>query len=454
MVTGKNFRIKLGLNFSYFVILVLSIAAGIMVFGCGKDKIITRELIRDPQPVSLVSPAPDSFVTVDNPTFIWHKSADAVRYQLQVSRTTDFLIRSINVQIAETTYTTVSVLSNATHYWRVRAQNQDSLWGDWSDAEIRTMFKSNYVNYIRPLSQMNTPGVAQDVFLRNDTAYVADGQSDLTLVNVMNPSSPYIIRNIDSRVDDFAQGVYVSPVDSFPYAFVADMDGKIQLVDIADTTGLLDSVIGGDQNLEDLVGKFFNDTLWIITVHSGMGHRKIALYQIVYSPFPGQGYFNPGIELPSDGMGIAVDSQYAYIACGEAGLKIVDITDFYNITMISGLELTGTSLSVFVKDNYAYVAADRSGLFVIDITDRRNPILKTQVTTTKRSKDVHIVGNYAFVADADGGLMVADISVPDSAHFVSSYATPYAYGVYANSNYIYLCDRDLGLLIFENLSFK
>ncbi len=453
MLTGKQLKIRAGLNLSRPVILIMSIVAGIIVYGCGKDKIITREYIHGPSPVSLITPAPDSFVTVDNPTFTWHKSSTGVRYQLQVSRTTDFLIRSINVQIAETTYTTISPLSNATHYWRVRAQDQDSLWGDWSDAEIRTIFKSNYVNYVRPTSQIQTRGIAQDVYLRNDTAYVADGQSELTLVNVMDPYNPYIIRNIDTRADDFAQGVYVSPTDTFPYAYVADMDGKVQVINIPDTTGILDSIIGGDQNLEDLTGKMINDTLWIITVHSGMGHCRVSFYQVVYSPLPGQLFFNY-IDLPADGMGVAVDSQYAYVACGEAGLKIVDITDIYNASLVSGLDLPGTSLSVYVNGNYAYVAADRAGLFVIDITDRHNPVLKAQVTTTGRSKDVQVVGNYAFVADADGGLKVADVSIPDSAHFVTNYVTPYAYGIYANSNYVYLCDRDLGLLIFENVAFK
>jgi hypothetical protein len=62
------------------------------------------------------------------------------------------------------------------------------------------------------------------------------------------------------------------------------------------------------------------------------------------------------------------------------------------------------------------------------------------------------VGDYAFIADGSGGLKVIDVSVPDSAHFVAAYNTPYAYGVYADSGYIYICDRDEGLMIFENLA--
>jgi hypothetical protein len=61
-----------------------------------------------------------------------------------------------------------------------------------------------------------------------------------------------------------------------------------------------------------------------------------------------------------------------------------------------------------------------------------------------------VIDNFAFIADSDGGLKVIDATIPDSAHFVAAYATPYAYGLTATRDYIYVCDRDLGLMIFEN----
>jgi hypothetical protein len=73
-----------------------------------------------------------------------------------------------------------------------------------------------------------------------------------------------------------------------------------------------------------------------------------------------------------------------------------------------------------------------------------------QVNTAGRSQDVQVVGNYAFLADANAGLNVIDIAIPDSAYLVATYPTPYAWGLWADIDFIYLCDRDLGLMIFEN----
>jgi len=425
--------------------------------GCGKEKEIITYRER-PAPVSLAYPPADTFLTINNPTFHWNRSGDAVLYELQVANAGDFVSKSIDVQLSDTTYTAISPLPNGTHYWRVRGENLDGVWGDWSDAEIRIFYKSDYVNYFELISETETMGIAQDVFLRNDTAYVADGQADLTIFDVSDPMYPYILRNIDSGNDDFAKGVYVSPVDTFPYAVVADMDGRIQCLNVQDTTFLVNDAFGTDQNLEDITGIIKNDSLWIMAVSSGFNRRRLSFYLIVYDP-----YFNPwfsqvafSVEMPADANGLYADTNYVYVACGTSGLKIVDIRDIYNPIVAYSLPMSGSMLSVDVRHNpvssrdYAFVAADRGGVYVVDVTDKSNPLVIEQINTSGRSKDVHAVGDYVFVADGSGGLKVIDATVPDSAHFVAAYTTPYAYGLYATTDYIYLCDRDLGLLIFEN----
>lgn len=446
--------------------LVAIVGLTVIVSGCGKTKEIIR--YRDfPTPVSLETPPADTFITAGNPTFIWHSLDQTINYQLQVAKTSDFVSRTIDIQTTDTSHTAAAEIPNSTYFWRVRAQNQDALWGDWSDADIRTFIKSDYVNYFDLVAQINTYGVPQDAFLRNDTLYVADGQADLTLVDVSMPANPMLIRNIDSGDDDFAKGVFVPPTsftaDPYPFAYVADMDGRIQAMNVADSTFLSNQPFGTDQNIEDVTGvvrTFSPDStaanLWIFAVSSGFNRRKISYYEIKYEPLPNPwGFFNT-INLPADAMGLCLDEHYAYVACGSAGLAILDITDLGNVVTYPAYPLTfqggvtGPALSIEVSGDYAYLAADRAGLFVVNIRDRRNPVTVAQINTSGRSKDVQITGNYAYLADADGGLKLIDISVPESAHFAAAYATPYAYGLLATPDHIYLCDRDFGLMVFEN----
>ena len=430
----------------------------IIVTGCGEEKVIIHEIIRDPvetpMPVELAFPPPDTFITTNTPTFYWRQSDDVVRYQLHVSGSSDFVNKTIDVMTIDTAYTTQSEIANGSYFWRVRGENEDSVWGDWSDAEIRPFYKSDYVNYMELISSINTVGIAQDVFVRGDTAYVADGQADLTIVNVIDRYNPFIIRNIDTIADDFAKGVYVAPADTFPFVFVADMDAHVQVFNIADTI-FPEYASFGQQNIEDVYGTYISDTLYIFVARSkGVSPANFSYHRIIYEPFPTNIAQVYSVDLPADANGVFADSRYSYIADGVAGLVIMDHSDIFNPVQIASLDLTGSALSVWAEGNYVYIAADRAGIFVVDVTDRYNPLVATQINTSGRTKDVQVAGDYAFIADGSRGLKVIDISVPDSAHFVAAYDTPYAYGIWADADYIYLCDRDEGLMIFENLSSK
>lgn len=436
------------------LVLIGCAVLAIFISGCGEEKIIIR--YREiPPPVDLVFPPNDTLIHENNPTFIWRQFDSNAFYELQVSVSSVFINKSISVEISDTVYTTAAPLLNGSFYWRVRSRNQDGVWGDWSDADVWAFSKTDNVNYILFKGSINTVGTAQDLVVRNNTAYVADGAADLTIIDVTNKTAPTIIYNIDTLDDDYALGVFINSLDTIPYAFVADLDGKIQVINTFDVNPINNGSFGG-QNMEDISGIFIQDTLYIFTVRSASGFNLagMTIYQIIYEPFyaphPGIYVWNP-IDLPADAKGVYADTEYSYVACDVVGLIIIDHSDIYNPYIISSLDLNGSSLSVFAKGDYVYVAADRSGLYIIDAADKANPVIASQINTSGRTKDVHIVGDYAFIADASGGLKVIDVSSPDSAVFVAAYGTPYAYGVYADSNYVYICDRDEGLMIFENL---
>ena len=460
IVFDKN-EILSKLQLNIFIIAVLGLI--ITFAGCGKEKEIIVQKVVGPHPVSLIYPTKDTLVTDNNPTFIWHPVSGAVRYQIQVARLSDFVLKSINTQTYDTSYTVLNPLSNSTFYWRVRGENSDSVWGDWSDADVWTFFKSDYVNYFELAAQLRTYGVPQDLFIRNDTAYVADGQACLTLVNVSNPRSPYLMSNYEPANDDFAKAVYVPPTDTFPYAFVADMRSKVEVLDIRNPIrGLTDNQIGASQFLEDLTAVVKSDTMWLLTVSSS-SQCKLSYFQIIYNPFPPEipGPVNE-MTLSTDANGVYADTEYTYVANGSIGLTIAvpDWNQNNNHYIASTTALSGEALSIDVKNNYAYVACDRAGLWIVDVTNKTHPVQVTNIYSTNanyRAKDVQVIGNYVYMADAGGGLVVVDASVADSAHVVAQYPTPYAYGIWATdevfpdgNRYIFLCDRDLGLLVFQN----
>ena len=70
--------------------------SSLVLIACGKDKVVIRYLL-PPAPIDLISPDADAFISADTATFVWHRVADVIRYQLQVSRSPDFLQRSLDV---------------------------------------------------------------------------------------------------------------------------------------------------------------------------------------------------------------------------------------------------------------------------------------------------------------------------------------------------------------------
>jgi hypothetical protein len=501
MAKGVSMRAALKVNVCLTIFMILTTALLTLIGGCTKEKVVIYGEI--PGKVTLISP-PNSVdsIYVSAPAFRWAGLSNATGYHLQIASDIVFTGIIIGVDVADTFYSASQSLNNGTYYWRVRAKNDKGVWGDWSDASIWTFKINDSSNYIRLLSQTTTLGVPQDVFLENNLAYIADGEAMLTIFDISDPASPVFVGNLDSRSDDIAKGVWKRPGDN--YAYVADLDAKIQVVDVSlplDPYAMGNSTQGLDQNLEDLTGVVYQDSVFILSVASG-NRNLFRLYNMTYDPLP---HTNPNysvneILLPSDGMGLCFDTmsvhvqyhdtlkmdssyidsnhgRFVCIAAASSGLVLLDLSFTHPfafpdsvVNLMGGPRVIGmgdtpgSALSVQMRGKYAYIADDRSGLQIFRLPDtipsydnvtpfEANPVLISSINTSGRTKDLQLVGDYCFLADGSGGLKVINVANPAAPFFVAAYTTPYAYGIWADSSKIYITDRDLGLLIFDNLLF-
>jgi len=476
---------------------IIAVSAVLFIQSCAREKIIIYQPLT--AKVSLSYP-PDGDVTFSTfPELAWRKATSANSYQVQIAVDDKFQTMVDEAIVRDTTYLTNVTGGNALHYWRVRAESDEYIWGDWSDASIRSFRISNSSDYIELVATIATPGIAQDVFVQEAIAYVADGQRLLTLIDVADPANPQVIGNLDREADDFARAVWKAPGDDI--AFVADTDSRIMAMDISmplDPYSPRTVGLGFGLNLYELTGLVFQDTIYLFTVGSGLNWRSLSFNQIVYeNTIPMNNYIGE-LPLPSDGMGVFFDSMdviieyhisdtlsgldstyyeaqvgmFVFAAASEGGLGWFDISQTHTFDGIDTLLLhdprelgwcdtPALALAVYVKNGFAHIADDRGGLQIVDLPDTIpafdhdspysvNPILIADINTSGRTKDIHVVGDHCFLADGSGGLKVIDISNPGAPIFLSAYTTPYAYGLWADSDYIYLADRDNGLMIFEN----
>jgi len=283
----------------------------------------------------------------------------------------------------------------------------------------------------------------ENVFVRDNYAYVADGYAGLKIVDVSNPKSPECIGWYDTPY--LAHSVYVS--DSFAY--------------IADWTGFLVVDITNPASPESAAYLPTSDFALDIFVQDSFAYlaecsEGLTIYNISDPRNPCVVGSCPPKEATN---GVFVRDSFAYLADGWQSFRIVDISNPYNPVPAGSCSTQDIAYDVWVSGNYAYVADNNSELTIIDVTDPYNPVYITSTgggsPVYSKGRGVYVQGNYAYLAISSElsskpySLEIFDVSVPSNPILVDSYITPGgAYGIYVKDSLIYLADR-LAFMIFS-----
>jgi hypothetical protein len=151
---------------------------------------------------------------------------------------------------------------------------------------------------------------------------------------------------------------------------------------------------------------------------------------------------------------INISGNYAYVGTADDGLKVIDISNPESPSMVKTVDNYGLGSSEIVG-NYLYAA--NGNLAIFDISDPRNPLPIGSVSTPKIASDVAVIGPYAFVADgSDSGgstlmIDIRDLNNPITLCSIHSDDGPSA--VFASDPYVYAGD-DFGfhIISFDLLS--
>jgi hypothetical protein len=155
-------------------------------------------------------------------------------------------------------------------------------------------------------------------------------------------------------------------------------------------------------------------------------------------------------DTPGDAMAVAVSGDKAFVVDYDKGLQIIDISDPKNPKIIGYVYMPGVADGVAVSGNRAFVAAGNSGLQIIDISDPKNPKIIGYVDTLDYANRVTISGDKAFVTTGYSGLQIIDISDPKNAQIIGSVNTlGYANGVAVKGDKAYVADGNAGLTIWH-----
>jgi len=155
------------------------------------------------------------------------------------------------------------------------------------------------------------------------------------------------------------------------------------------------------------------------------------------------------IKTSGKALGITLKGSFVLLAAA-GGLVVVDVTNPASPATVATCALAGTPTGVFASGDYAYVAAGSAGLLIVNVANPSAPTLASSYQTSGPAKAVFVFGNNAYVATGSAGLEIVDISLPWNPRLVGKTDTPGdACGISVTGSYTYIADGSAGLEIIS-----
>lgn len=250
--------------------------------------------------------------------------------------------------------------------------------------------------------------------IARDHAYllVGQGMPHLLVIDVSDPVHPV---EIGPPTGSLWFGQSVAVVDTNLYLVYPDGEGEaagLQVLDVTDPAH--PTSLGQHAGLASPAPD--------IAVHNGYAYIATGDGLVVLSvsdpnalEVAGSFRFN---TLPGIGEAVTVEGAYAYIAGGEYGMQVVDVSDPSDPVVVSRHDTDGHTWDVTLVDGYAYLADEYNGLRIIDVHDPLKPAEVGAYDVAGPFEffhDVTVERGYAYIADGsivNTGMRVIDVSQP------------------------------------------
>lgn len=327
-------------------------------------------------------------------------------------------------------------------------------------------------------------GGAYDLDLAGSYAYVLGTTGLLHVVDISNPEAPTIVTSFDTQTL-WASSVAVAG----SYAYVAAQD-SLRVISVSDPSS--PAIIGGvaipDCCVLDLAvaasHAYVGTGLYLLD-YDVSNPTAPTLIRILGTPPPGTfvaaddnyGYFGAGdsvfvirhdvagwsdvvgrVGLPGAATvyGIDVLGSYlyvAYVATGDAGLQVIDVSVPTAPTLVGNAEMPWASC-VAVAGSYAFVGDYYSSrLWSVDVSNPAAPTIRSYVESRGSGplEAVDVEGSYAYVAYFGVALQVVYIANPARAATVGSVdiAVDDAPAVAVAGSYAYVAAGASGLRVVD-----
>jgi hypothetical protein len=297
------------------------------------------------------------------------------------------------------------------------------------------------------VGKLVTPGFAQDIEVRDTLVYVAEGEGGVAIVSVANPVNPRLVSVCQQGVRGYAYKLAL--MDSIVYLAAGGFGLNTANVGNPYAPYFVANYAGASSTSDvEIFGT------WLLEGKGEKGVRFGDLAEIA------AGYMNPKgtIVCPgyAHGMASTLDSSLL-IACGEMGVAMYDLRDigrtegYYDESKeyYSWIDLPGYAVDVTTMGNQpiAFVACGTAGVWVVDFSDPASIKAVGSYTTGGYAKEVAYNNGRLYVTTELRGLQILAVENPVSPRLVGVVDTEYALGLAVDQRYVYVADQTDGLIV-------
>ena len=292
-------------------------------------------------------------------------------------------------------------------------------------------------------------GYAEDVKVRDTTVYVAQGEGGLSIVSVADRAHPRLLSICQDGVRGYAYKLDLK--DST--AYLAAGGFGLNLVDVRNSCFPMAGQNYGNAGTTYNVAIFGS---WALEAKGEWGLR--------FDDLSDPNMVNPKgrIQGPGYAHGIATTADSTLLlTCGEMGLAIYDLKDigwyggegggFYDERKeySAWVDLPGYAVDVATLGNekIAFVACGTAGVFVVNFADSGNARVIGGYSTGGYAKEVAYQNGRLYVTTELRGLQVLSVQDPAAPSLIAAIHSSYALGVAVDQHYVYVSDETEGLII-------
>jgi len=292
------------------------------------------------------------------------------------------------------------------------------------------------------VSKLAVSGFAQDVVLKDSLVFISQGQAGLIIISVLDPGKPKLLSELTYGL----RGYSFKLADKDSIIYLAAGTFGVNTVNISNA---LNPVISQENRAISPAKNFHVMGNYLFTAVSEEG---VNISKITDPAHPDirQTFFVSGY---AQSVCTSIDSSLLFIACGEVGLTVYDISDFqdgYNIYPVVGwLDTPGYAEDVTIHPDLpvVFIACGTGGLVIADFQDTANVKIAGSFDTGGYAKEVLYRDGRAYVATEQRGLQILDVTNIISPVRIGTVETAFAMAVAVDDNYVYLADEDEGLVI-------